>query len=302
MAGKTIISRINDTDVRLSNLAKVFWPEQGWCKRDLLAYYQAVAPYLLPHLRNRPFTLVRYPDGINGKFFFQKECPASAPAWVKRYATLGDSGRKIIHYVLCNDLPTLIWLANLGCIELHAWASSTDRIERPDFAVFDLDPEPPAGFADALEVALLIRGVLAEFGLQGFPKTSGASGLHINVPLRPEYSWEQVRSAVQYVATLLVRIYPQRCTVERMVGKRTGKVYIDYLQNGRGKTMACVYSVRPRPGAPVSTPLTWAEVERSPDPADFNLVTLIQRLQAVGDLYAPVLTLPQKLEPILQLV
>lgn len=300
---KKLVTSINGREVALSNLDKVFWPGQGLCKRDLIDFYTAIAPYLLPHLRNRPFTLVRYPDGIDGEFFYQKECPSHAPAWVDRVAVPVDGGEKTITFVLCNDLPTLVWLANLGCIEVHAWASRLEHLEQPDFAVFDLDPAPPATFAHALEVALLIRQALQEFGLQGYPKTSGATGFHINVPIKPLYTFDQVRKAVEYVANLLVNIYPQRCTVERVVAKRTGKVYIDFLQNGRSKTMAFVYSLRPHPAAPVSTPVTWEEVERGIDPAQFNMFSILERLQKLGDLYAPMLTGEgQDLSAILELI
>ncbi len=284
---KKLIVQVNGRDLALTNLNKLYWPDDGLHKRDLINYYTGMAPYLLPHLRDRPFTLVRYPEGIAGEFFYQKECPEHAPDWVQRIPVSVDGGDKRINFVLCNDLPTLVWLANLGCVEVHTWASRIGNLENPDFAVFDLDPAPPATFQDALEVALLIRGVLAEFGLMGCPKTSGATGFHINVPLKPVYSFEQVRLAVQYVARLLVRVYPQRCTVERAVSKRQGKVYIDYLQNGRAKTMAFVYSLRPRPGAPVSTPVTWQEVENGLDPVSFNIRSVPKRVALLGDLYAP---------------
>ncbi|HWJ03597.1 MAG TPA: non-homologous end-joining DNA ligase [Verrucomicrobiae bacterium] len=299
---KKVVTRVNNRDIALTNLDKVFWPEENFTKSDLIDYYYSLAPYLLPHLRNRPFTLVRYPDGIKGEFFYQKECPEHAPDWVSRVPVPVDGGEKQISFVLCNDLPTLIWLANLGCVEMHAWASRVEYLESPDFAVFDLDPAPPAGFNEALEVALLIRAALAEFGLIGLPKTSGATGFHINVPIKPIHSFAEVRRAVEYVARLLVQIYPQRCTVERAVAKRTGKVYIDYLQNGRAKTMAFVYSIRPHAGAPVSTPLTWEEVERGVDPADFNIRSMQARLAAMGDLYNPLLTgTGQELSSILKL-
>jgi len=213
-----------------------------------------------------------------------------------------DGGEKHINFALCNDLPTLVWLANLGCIEAHAWTSRIEHLENPDFAVFDLDPAPPASYKDVLEVACLIRGVLAEFGLKGYPKTSGATGFHINVPITPVYTYEQVRKAVEYVAKLLVEVYPKRCTVERTVSKRSGKVYIDYLQNGRAKTMAFVYSLRPHPGAPVSTPVTWEEVEKGIDPGQFNIHTIQARIKQVGELYSPLLAIEgQDLSPILKL-
>ncbi len=287
MAKKLI--QVNNRELLVSNLDKVYWPDDGLTKADLIEYYSGIAPYLLPHLHNRPFTLVRYPDGIAGKFFYQKEAPEHAPEWVKRVKVPVDGGEKQINFVLCNDLPTLIWLANLGCIELHAWASRLPSLENPDFAVFDLDPAEGSSFAEALEVALLIRGVLEEFGLKGYPKTSGSTGLHINVPIRPVHTWDEVKRAVEYVAKLLVKVYPQRCTVERVVAKRTGKIYLDYLQNGRSKTMAFVYSVRPHRNAPVSTPLAWQEVEHGVDPQKLNIYTTNQRIEEVGDLYAALL-------------
>lgn len=299
MRSQKVDTNISGRTITLTNLDKEFG--SGWTKGDLIDYYIAVAPFLLPHLRNRPFTLVRYPDGIAGDFFYQKECPSHAPEWVPRVRVPVDGGTKQITFVLCNDLPTLVWLANLGCIEMHAWASRIEQLEQPDFAVFDLDPQAPASFKDACEVAMLIEGVLQELGLKGYPKTSGATGLHINVPVKPIYSWEEVRKAVNYIAGLLVKVYPSRCTTERAVGKRTGKVYIDYLQNGRAKTMASVYSVRPHPVAPVSTPLTWQEVKHGVNPDDFNIKTIAQRFKQFGDLYNPALNPAQKLEQVLKL-
>ncbi len=280
--------------VKLTNLEKIYWPE-GLTKAHLIKYYTDIAPVLLPYLRNRPLVLKRYPDGIDGEAFYQKECPDYAPSWIKTYPVVHTE--KTINYIICNDLATLVWLANQGCIEIHAFLSTAPKIDYPDIAVLDLDPAPGGAFAQVLEVALLIRQTLAWFNLRAFVKTSGASGLHLFIPLLPRYDFKTVVPLMRYIAEAVARSCPAAATVERKVEKRKGKVYIDYLQNGRGKTIAFPYSLRPLPGAPVSTPLTWQEVEaRNVLPASFNLHTIFERLKEFGDLFRDMLISIQSLD------
>lgn len=292
--------KVGGREVKLTNLDKIMWPE-GLTKAHLVKYYTDVAEYILPLLYNRPVVMKRFPDGLEGESFYQKECPEYAPEWIQRHPV--EHTEKVINYIVCNDIATLIWLANQACIEMHAWLARIENLESPDIAVMDLDPAEGATFADILEIAILVRRVLDEFGLSSFPKTSGSRGLHLFVPIRPSYTWQQVTGAMKYVSEIVTGVYPDKATTERKVDKRAGKVYLDYLQNGRGKTMAFPYSLRPRPGAPVSTPLHWREVEKGDvRPGDFTMKTIFQRLKSEGDVHAGMLTLKQSLDEILKVI
>jgi bifunctional non-homologous end joining protein LigD len=295
------ITLIEGRQVKLTNLHKPLWPE-GYTKAHLIKYYLDMAPYILPHIHNRPVVMKRYPDGIAGEYFYQKECPDYAPEWIKTHPV--EHSEKTINYIVCNDSATLAWLANTASIELHAWPAKTDDLARPDIAVIDLDPAEGASFRDTLDIALLARKAMEEFGLESFPKTSGASGLHLFIPIEPAYSWQEVTGAMKYVAELIAGVYPQKATTERKVAKRPrGVIYIDYLQNGRGKTMAFQYGLRPLPGAPVSTPLLWEEIEQGNiSPGNFNIKTIFQRLEMMGDVYSRLLSLRQRLDGLLNTV
>ncbi|MDK2887995.1 MAG: bifunctional non-ous end joining protein LigD [Thermoanaerobacter sp.] len=293
------VKDISGKSLFLTNLDKLFWPQEGLTKAHLIKYYSDIAPFLLPYIHNRPLVLKRYPDGIEGEAFYQKECPDYAPGWVETFPV--HHAERVINYIICNDLATLLWLANQACIEVHAWLSTRDNIECPDLAVMDLDPAEGATFRDVLQVALLVHRALAGFGLQAFVKTSGARGLHLFIPLRPVYPFPHVTRAMEYIARLVHEACPARTTLERAVPRRKGRVYLDYLQNGRGKTMAFPYSLRPLPGAPVSTPLSWDEVRSlEVDPADFNMNTIFERLKETGDLFRDLLVLEQDLDGILK--
>lgn len=290
--------RINGREVKLTNLPKIFWPEEGFTKAQLIEYYIKIFPYISPHLQNRPLVVTRYPDGIKGKSFYQKNAPAHTPQWVELYPWWSRSSGRLVNFILCHNLETLIWLGNEACLELHPWLSSVNTIDFPDFVVFDLDPAPPAGFAEAREVALILRGLLVELQLQGWVKTSGATGVHVYLPVEPRYSYRQTRELAKKIAEMIKDTIPDKVTLERSVRERDGKVYIDYLQNVRGKTLCAPYSPRPLPGAPVSTPVAWEELEDI-EPLQFNLITLPQRLKEKGDLFAPVLKVRQRLEHVL---
>jgi len=293
--------RAGDRDVELGNLDKVFWPAEGYTKAHLLRYYAAVSPYLLPHLSGRPMVLNRYPDGITGGSFYQKECPSHFPEWLPTVVVPSEGKRKSINYCLVEDLAGLLWVVNQGAIEMNPWLSTWSRPDYPTAAALDLDPEPPAGFAEARRLALLLRPLLADLGLNAYPKTSGAGGLHLYIPVAGRYTFAEVRRALGTLATVARASWPELCTLERPVNRRRGRVYIDVSQNGRGKTIVSPYSVRPLPGAPVSTPLTWEELA-DPDlsPAGFNMATVPERLAIRGDLFAPVLTEGQSLEALLR--
>lgn len=280
---------VDGHEVALSHLTKPFWPRQGYAKFDLLDYYHRVAPFILPHLSGRPLTLKRYPDGFGSEPFFQKEAPPETPEWVTRVAIPSREKGAEVDYITCGDTATLLFLANSGCISQNPWLSRAGSLDSPDFIVFDLDPADDGDFARCIEVALLIRDQLAGFGLRGYPKTSGASGIHVYVPLKSGYSYEQARQFARVVAILCREARPELISLEPTIARRDAPVYLDILQNGRGKTVAAVYSVRARDGAPVSTPLAWDEVRPGLRPSGFTIANVLDRLAARGDLFAPVL-------------
>ena len=292
--------------LKLSNLDKVFWPEERITKGDLLAYYRAVAPVLLPHLRDRPFTMKRYPDGIEGNHFFQKDAPKHMPEWIPTRSfevstRESPRRRREIQVPLVNDELALLWMVNMGCIDLNTWYSRVDLPHRPDFVLFDLDPAADAGFPEVVEVALLVKQVLDALGLVGFPKTSGSKGMHVLVPVERRHTYDETREFAEVVAGTLARTHRGLVTTEWTKAKRRG-VLVDANQNGEGKTIASVYSVRPRPGAPVSTPLAWDEIEEGLDPLGFTMDAVLARIQRDGDLFAGVLHARQRLGAALQSV
>jgi bifunctional non-homologous end joining protein LigD len=290
--------------LRLSNLDKLYWPDEGITKGELLAYYRDVAPVLLPHLRDRPFTMRRFPDGITGKQFFQKDAPRGMPDWIPTVnieVTTRDTPRqrRRIDAPLVNDELALLWMVNMGCIDLNTWYSRVPKLDRPDFVLFDLDPSPDVDFRETVQVALLVKEALDALGLQSFPKTSSADGMHVLVPLERRHTHDDTREFSEIVAGALAATHRGLVTTEWTKSKRKG-VLIDANQNGEGKTIASVYSVRPRPGAPVSTPLRWAEVNESLDPQAFTMDVVRDRIAKHGDLFEGVLTTKQLLGPALK--
>jgi bifunctional non-homologous end joining protein LigD len=285
--------------LRLSNLDKLFWAEEGISKGDLLRYYRAVAPVLVPHLRERPFTMKRYPDGWEGKFFFQKDAPSHMPEWIKRVEIVVSTResprqRRKIQAPVVNDDLSLLWMINMGCIDCNTWYSRIDKPERPDFVLFDLDPSPDVGFRETVQVALLIKQALDMLELESFAKTSGSEGIHVLVPIDRRSTYADTRRFAEVVAGAIARAHPGLATTEWTRAKRKG-VLIDANQNGEGKTIASVYSARPKPGAPVSTPLRWEEVDESLDPQAFTMDAVLERVDRHGDLFEGVLTTKQSL-------
>src|SRR6202521_2519851 len=273
----------DEPPIAISRPRKVFWPGEGITKGDLARYYAAVAPWLLPYLRDRPLVLDRYPDGIGGKSFFQKHAPAARGGPVMRTAAIpGDGGSRVIEYFLCDDVESLLALVNLGAIPLHVWASRAGALERPDWCVLDLDPKG-APFADVVRIAHALRELCAGIGLPAFVKTSGGSGLHVLLPLGGTCEHEQSRQLAELLARLVVHRLPRLATTARAVAARGGKVYVDALQNGRGKLLAAPFSVRPLPGAPVSTPLRWDEVGPRLAVGAHNLRTVPERLRRLSE-------------------
>jgi bifunctional non-homologous end joining protein LigD len=291
-------------ELTLSNLDKPFWPEEGVTKGDLLAYYRDVADVLVPHLAGRPFTMKRYPDGWKGKFFFQKDTPKHAPPWLKtaRFpATTRDGETREIDYPLVDDELALLWVVNMGCIDMNAWSSRVDLPHRPDWVMFDLDPAESAGFPEVIEVALLVKQALDLLGLESYPKTSGSRGIHVLVPIARRHTYEEARELASVVAGALARAHPDLVTTQWARSKRRG-VLVDANQNGPARTTATVYSVRPKAGAPVSTPLLWDEVKPGLDPAGFTIDAVLDRVAKDGDLYAGVLGGKQSLTEALKRV
>jgi bifunctional non-homologous end joining protein LigD len=298
----------NEGKVKVSNLDKVFWPADdpsgGITKGDLLDYYGAVAGVLVPHLRDRPFTMRRYPDGAFGKAFFQKDAPKGMPDWIPRFHVQVSTRerppkKRWIDAPLVNDEDALLWMVNMGCIDMNAWYSRADRPERPDFVLFDLDPSPDVGFPEVVQVALIVKQALDALGLVSFPKTSSADGMHVLVPVERRYTYAQTREFCEIVAGAIARTHRGLATTEWSKAKRRG-VLIDANQNGEGKTIASVYSVRPRAGAPVSTPLRWDEVDDSLDATALTMDAVLERIRKHGDLFEGVLTTRQRLEPALR--
>ncbi|CAM3452283.1 DNA ligase (ATP) [Flavobacterium longum] len=270
--------------VEFSNLEKVFWPKEKITKGDVIAYYDEIADYILPYLKDRPQSLRRTPDGIKSPGFFQKNVAGLAPDWVKTFTIHSDSTDEDIEWLLCQDKDTLLYLANLGCIEINPWSSRVKTLDHPDYVIFDLDPNQ-ADMKKLVATALKVKEILDKLKIKGYVKTSGGKGIHVFIPVKPKYTYEQTRDFSLLISQMVHRELPDITSLERMPDKRIGKVYLDYLQNGKGKTMASIYSIRPREGAGVSTPLDWDEINEHLDPKVFNIKTVPARLQEKGDLW-----------------
>jgi DNA ligase D-like protein (predicted ligase)/DNA ligase D-like protein (predicted polymerase)/DNA ligase D-like protein (predicted 3'-phosphoesterase) len=284
-------------EVRLSNLEKVFWPEEGYTKGDLVAYYRNVADRILPYLAGRPLTMKRMPNGIDGSYFYEKSAPEKTPDWIPRCLVDSDNEKRVIDYLMVEDEAALLHVANLGCIEFHPLHARCGQIEVPDYLFFDLDPFEPASFEDVLAVARLVKVALDRLDLPSYPKISGATGMQIYVPIESRYTFEQTRAFVGAVGRYILKADPRRVTMEWQVSKRTGKVFIDHNMNRSGANIAAVYSVRPEPGGTVSTPVTWEEVEEgNVRPRDFTIATIHDRLASVGDLFRGVLEDPVSID------
>jgi bifunctional non-homologous end joining protein LigD len=284
-------------ELRVSNLDKPFWPDEGITKGDLIAYYRDVAEVLVPHLKRRPFTMKRYPDGWKGGHFFQKQAPSHMPAWIDRAplpASTREGEKKIIEYALVDDELALLWMVNMGCLDMHAWSSRVDKPERPDWVMFDLDPAEGATFEDVITVARLVKDTLDLLELEGYPKTSGSRGIHILVPVARRHTFADARDFASIIAGALARAHPGLVTTEWARKKRKG-VLVDANQNRPGATNASVYSVRPRAGAPVSTPVRWEEVVPGLDFTAFTMDAVLDRVARDGDLFAGVLAGKQSL-------
>jgi bifunctional non-homologous end joining protein LigD len=281
--------KVGKITLHLTNQNKIYFPDDGITKGDIVNYYNEIAEVILPYLRNRPQSLNRFPNGINGASFFQKDFEGKKiPSWLKTTRVMSESSDDYIDYLLCNDKATLLYMANLGCIEINPWNSTIKNPENPDWMVIDLDPVK-VEFRKIAETAGEIRKILESIEVESYCKTSGSKGLHIYIPLAARYDYETVKIFAKFIATTLHQQIPVITSIERAVSKRQNKIYLDYLQNNRSQTLAAPYSVRPRPGATVSAPLEWSEVNSSLTLDQFTIKTMMKRIDKKGDLWQPVL-------------
>ena len=284
--------RIGRRSVRVTSADRVLFPGDGVTKGDLVSYYVDVAPVLVPHLRNRPFTLKRYPHGIRERPYFQKQAPQGLPSWIptRQFRTWPrEGGSRLVDFVLVNEPAAVAWMVQMNCIDMNAWYSRVDKPERPDYVVFDLDPpESRNGFTQAIRVAHLVREALERLELRSYVKTSGADGIHVLLPITRRSTFPETYELAELVSRKLEAENPGLVTTEWLKKKRRG-VLVDHRQNGHGKTIASAYSVRPKPGAPVSTPLRWEELGEKVRPRDFGMREALERVERHGDLFEPVL-------------
>ena len=303
MAKQTTIIEVEGRELKLSNLDKVLYPAVGFTKAQLIDYYVRIAPVLLPHLKGRPLTMKRYPEGVGGQFFYEKNCPTHRPDWVKTIPVWSEGNNRWMQYCMVGDLATLVWAANLADIELHTSLSLGTKIEQPTFLVFDLDPGPPANIVQCCQVGLWVRTLFEAMGLEAYPKTSGSKGLQVYVPLHTPVTYDETKPFAKEIARLLERRYPDRVVSDMKKALRTNKVFVDWSQNDQYKTTICVYSLRAKDRPTASTPLSWEEVERCLKKEDADLLVfdsadVLERSDKHGDLYEPVLKQKQKLPDI----
>ncbi|HLH07648.1 MAG TPA: non-homologous end-joining DNA ligase [Terriglobales bacterium] len=300
MAKQTTIIEIEGRELKLSNLDKVLYPAAGFTKAQLIDYYVRIAPVLLPHLKGRPLTMKRYPEGVGGEFFYEKNCPTHRPDWVTTVPIWSDGNNRWMQYCVIADLPTLVWAANLADIELHTSLSLGKKIEQPTFLVFDLDPGPPADIVQCCQVGLWVRRLFQSMGLEAYAKTSGSKGLQVYVPLHTPVTYDETKPFAKEIARLLERRYPEKVVSDMKKVLRTNKVFVDWSQNDQYKTTVCVYSLRAKDRPTASTPVRWEEVEdclkkQDPNLLVFDSAAVLQRVEKKGDLFERVLDQKQKL-------
>jgi bifunctional non-homologous end joining protein LigD len=293
---KTLLNPTDETQVRtigghelkFTNLSKVYWPADKVTKRDMLNYYYQVAPYILPYLKNRPQSMNRFPDGINGESFYYKDVTGKAPDWIETYLYHSDADDRDRNYLVCTDEASLLYMASLGCIEMNPWSSTVQHPDHPTWCIIDLDPDKNT-FDHVIEAAQVTKDVLDTMGVDCYCKTSGSTGMHIYVPLGAKYTYEQSKEFARAVVTEVHHELPTFTTIERMTAKRNGKMYLDFLQNRPQATIAAPYALRPKPGATVSMPLHWDEVKKGLKMKDFTIFNAMDRLNSVGDIFKPVI-------------
>ena len=285
---KTQVRKINGNEIKFTNLTKIYWPKEKITKRDMLTYYHEVAPFILPYLKNRPQSMNRHPDGINGKSFYFKNVTGTAPGWVETFRYKSDADNRPKNYLVAKDEASLLYMATLGCIEMNPWHSRVGKEEYPDWCIIDLDPAENS-FNQVIEAANVTRHILERLGVPSYPKTSGSTGIHVYIPMGAKYTYDQSKEFARIVATLVHREIPEFTSIERIVNARKGKMYIDFLQNRAHATVAAPYSLRPKPGATVSMPLHWDEVKKGLKMGDFTIYNAMERIRSTGDIFKPVL-------------
>lgn len=285
---ETQVKSIHGHDLKFGNLSKAYWPKDGFTKRDMLNYYYQVAPYILPYLKNRPQSLNRFPNGISGHSFYQKDVTATAPEWIKKFPYHTSDGEDK-NFLVVQDEEDLLWMANLGAIEMNPWNSTIQKPDHPDWCIIDLDPTDKNTFEQVIQTAQATKQVLDSLGVEGYPKTSGSTGIHIYIPMGAKYTYDQCQLFGRMIATQVHHLLPKFTSIERLTTNRKGKIYVDFLQNRPKATLAAPYSVRPKPGATVSMPLYWDEVKKGLQQKHFTIQNAMQRIKENGDLYKPVL-------------
>jgi bifunctional non-homologous end joining protein LigD len=288
MPGHKETIRVGRHLVTISNRDKIYFPKEKITKGNIIDYYRAAATLILPYLKDRPENLNRHPNGIDAPGFYQKDITMPLPPWIKTAEIYSESNDKDMHYLVCQNEETLLSMANLGCIEINPWNSRVTKLEKPDYFIIDLDPGD-ISFAQVIKTAQMVRTILEDMGIESYPKTSGKTGIHIFVPTAGKYTYEEVKQFAEIVARITHERLPKITSIIRDPKKRQTCVYVDYLQNNRGQTLAAPYSVRPASGAPVSAPLKWSEVRAGLDPKKFTIKNILQRVEKVGDLWRPVL-------------
>jgi bifunctional non-homologous end joining protein LigD len=288
-SGKDQIISIDGHELKLTNLDKLYWKKEKFTKGDMLNYYLKVAPYILPYMMDRPQSLNRHPNGISGSSFYQNDVEGKVAEWIKTFPIHSESNNETIEYLVCNNESTLIYMANLGCIEMNPWHSRYQNYEKPDWCLIDLDPDTPNTFEQVIEVANVVKEILDSIGADSYPKTSGSTGIHIYIPLGGKYSYDQSKQLAELIVHLVHHEKLSITSLERSPAKRKGKIYLDYLQNRLAQTAAAPYSLRPKPGVPVSTPLDWSEVKKGLTPTTYTAYNLFDRLKTEGDLFNGVL-------------
>jgi bifunctional non-homologous end joining protein LigD len=286
---KTQVKQINGHQVKFTNLNKIYWPNEKVMKRDMLNYYYQVAPFMLPYMKDRPQTLNRFPNGINGKSFYQKDITGKVPEWIVPFPYYSEQDSRQKHFLVCTDEASLLYIASMGCIEMNPWSSRMQKPDHPDWCIIDLDPTKKNPFTQVIETALVTKQVLDTFHLPSCCKTSGSTGLHIYIPLGAKYTYEESKEFGRLIAKVVHRELPSFTSIERYTQKRKDKLYIDFLQNRPQATVAGPYSLRPKPGAPVSAPLHWEEVKKGLNILDFTIFNMTARLKETGDLFQPAL-------------
>ncbi len=296
---KTQVRAINGHEIKFNNLDKIYWPKEKITKRDMLNYYYQVAPYILPYLKDRPQSMNRHPNGINGESFYFKDVTGTAPEWMETFEYKSPSDNRVRKYLVAQDEASLLYMATLGCIEMNAWHSKVETEDYPDWCIIDLDPAENS-FNQVIEAAKVTKDILESMGVTCYPKTSGSTGIHVYIPLGAKYTYEQSKEFARVIATLVQREIPEYTSIERIVNARSGKMYIDFLQNRLQATIAAPYSLRPKPGATVSMPLHWDEVKKGLKMSDFTIYNAIERIRSEGDIFKPVLGKGINLEKVIR--